>query len=326
MLREPLLAVTVDTEADNQWTRDGRYCLLFRNIRALPRLESLFEKYGVRPTYLLTYDVASDPESAAYFKKLLKEGRCEIGAHFHPWTTPPIAEEEIEKGTYPHHLSAERHYEKMMRLTKTIEESIGVRPVSFRAGRWGFDGESLRVLEKLGYRVDSSVTPFYSWEEDGGPVFVHAPTYPYFPDSEDVCREGKSALLEVPVTIGLSGVLRHLPEGVLRTVRDRRRLFTFLQRIKLLTTRWLRPTYTSGKGMIRLSRNVLDEGGKVLTMMFHSSEIIVGGSPHHSNEAKLSHFFNQLEEILSYLIKERGLKSCTLSEVYTRWIGNGSSS
>ena len=325
MSREPVLVVTVDTEADNQWTPEGRRHLSFRNIRALPQLQSLFEKYQVRPTYLLTYDVASDPESVVYFKTLLKNGRCEVGAHFHPWTTPPVAEEEVEKGTYPHHLSQERHYEKMMHLTQTIEENIGVRPVSFRAGRWGFNEESLRVLEKLGYRVDSSVTPFNSWEGDGGPVFIQAPTHPYFPDYEDVCREGGGSLLEVPVTIGLSGVLRCLPKETLQALRRRRRLFVSLQRFKLLKILWLRPTYTSGKGMIQLSRRVLGEGGKVLTMMFHSSEGVVGGSPHHSTETELSHFFGQLEEIFSYLMGVRRLKSSTLSEVYQQWVGNGSS-
>ena len=323
---EPLLVVTVDTEADNQWSAAGRRSLSFQNIRALPKLEATFEKYGVRATYLLTYDIASHPESAAYFKELLKRGKCEVGAHFHPWTTPPIAEKEIEEGTYPHHLSEVRHYEKMAHLTRAIEEGVGVRPVSFRAGRWGFNGKSLRVLEKLGYRVDSSVTPFYSWEGDGGPVFVQAPTHPYFPDYEDVCREGGSALLEVPVTIGLSGIFQHLPESTLRAVSRRRRLFTSFQRLRVLNVLWLRPTYTSGKGMIRLSRKVLEQGGKVLTMMFHSSEVVVGGSPHHSNEAELSHFFNQLEEILSYLMEKRHLKSGTLSEVYEQWVGNGSSS
>ena len=162
MLHDPILVVTIDTEADNQWSVAGRRRPFFQNIRALPRVEALFEKYGVRPTYLLTHDVASDAESARYFKKLVKEDRCEVGAHFHPWTTPPITEEEVEEGTYPHHLPAERHYEKMVCLTRTIEEAIGVRPVSFRAGRWGFNGDSILLLSKLGYRVDSSVTPFYS--------------------------------------------------------------------------------------------------------------------------------------------------------------------
>jgi len=326
MLHDPILAVTIDTEADNQWSPAGRRHLLFQNIRALPRLEALFEKYGIRPTYLLTHDVASDSESAHYFRRLLKTGRCEVGAHFHPWTTPPVVEREIEEGTYPHHLPEEYHYEKMLHLTQTIEGNIGVRPVSFRAGRWGFNGHSVRLLEKLGYQTDSSVTPFYSWEKDGGPAFVDAPLHPYFPDDEDVCREGNSALLEVPVTIGLSGVLTYFPEGMLRNLRRHRSLSEFLVRFKLLGTLWLRPSYTSAKGMMRLSRRVLDEGGKVLTMMFHSSEIVTGGSPHHPNEAALSYFFDQLEEILSYLIRERHLKSCTLSEVYRQWVGNGSSS
>ena len=326
MLPEPILAVTIDTEADNQWSSSGRRHLSYQNIRALPRLEALFDKYGIRPTYLVTYDVASDEESAHYFRRLFREGRCEVGAHFHPWTTPPIFKDEIEKGSYPHHLPEERHFEKMVRLTRAIQENIGVRPVSFRAGRWGFDGNSVRLLEKLGYRVDSSVTPFYSWQKDGGPVFITAPTTPYFPDPNDVCREGTGTLLEVPVTIGLSGPLGYLPKNALRRLVRHGTLFEWLTRFKLLQTLWLRPSYTSGKGMVRLSRRILNDDGKILTMMFHSSEIVVGGSPHHRNETELSHFFDQLEEVLSYLMKGRNLRSCTLSEAYRLWVGNESSS
>ena len=33
------------------------------NIRRIPRLQDLFDKYGMLPTYLVTYPVASDEES-----------------------------------------------------------------------------------------------------------------------------------------------------------------------------------------------------------------------------------------------------------------------
>ena len=325
MLPEPLLAVTIDTESDNQWDVQGRGSLSFRNIRALPRLEELFEKYGVRPTYLLTYDVASDEESAVYFRGLLRRGNCEIGTHFHPWTTPPVTEEEIKKGVYPHHLPESLHAEKMKRLTEVIEKRIGVRPTSFRAGRWGFNETSVRVLERLGYQVDSSVTPFYSWEKDGGPVFIDAPAHPYFPDKNNVCRQGNGSLLEVPVTIGCSGLLGDLPLPLLRRLRHSGPFFETARRLRLLNLLWLRPSYTSARGMIELSRRTVEKGGRVLTMMFHSSEIAVGSSPHHPTEEALERFFRKLEGILSYLTRERGVRSVTLSEVYRAWVGNGSS-
>jgi len=55
----------VDTEADDQWSSAGRETLTLRNIAELPRLQALCDRYGVRPTYLVTYEVAADPESRA---------------------------------------------------------------------------------------------------------------------------------------------------------------------------------------------------------------------------------------------------------------------
>ena len=41
--------VGVDTEADDQWTLEGRKRLSVENARALPRLQKLCDAYGVRP-------------------------------------------------------------------------------------------------------------------------------------------------------------------------------------------------------------------------------------------------------------------------------------
>ena len=71
----------IDTEADDQWSAAGRDKLTLRNIAELPRLQKLCDQYGVRPTYLITYEVATDPESRSILRGLAKEGRCEIGSH-----------------------------------------------------------------------------------------------------------------------------------------------------------------------------------------------------------------------------------------------------
>ncbi len=65
-----------------------------------------------------------------------------------------------------------------------------------------------KVLLDHGYIVDTSVTPHVSWREylgnpkgNGGPDFTTAPELPYFLDENDVCAQGKTRLLEVPMTV-----------------------------------------------------------------------------------------------------------------------------
>ena len=57
----PALLVGIDTEGDNQWDVRARRHQTFENIYALERLHDVFAEHGVRPTYLVTYPVATDP-------------------------------------------------------------------------------------------------------------------------------------------------------------------------------------------------------------------------------------------------------------------------
>ena len=62
-------------------------------------------------------------------------------------------------GRYPSQLPDDLLARQMRELTDVIASELGVRPVSYRAGRHGFDARNLHELEWLGYTVDSSVNP-----------------------------------------------------------------------------------------------------------------------------------------------------------------------
>ena len=68
------LLVGIDTEGDNQWDAAARTHQTFENIYALPRLHHLFARHGVRPTYVITHPVATDPRGAAVLRELLAGG------------------------------------------------------------------------------------------------------------------------------------------------------------------------------------------------------------------------------------------------------------
>ena len=74
--RPPALLVAIDTEGDNQWDAHARRHQTFVNIHRLDRLHEFFARHGVRPTYVITYPVARDPQSAAMLRTLLARGEC----------------------------------------------------------------------------------------------------------------------------------------------------------------------------------------------------------------------------------------------------------
>src|SRR5207247_1656821 len=68
----------------------GRSGITLDNIEALPRLSRFVGALDVRATFFTTYQVATDPRAADILREIAAGGRAEIGAHLHPWNTPPV--------------------------------------------------------------------------------------------------------------------------------------------------------------------------------------------------------------------------------------------
>ncbi|MBI3319289.1 MAG: methyltransferase domain-containing protein, partial [Candidatus Omnitrophica bacterium] len=90
--------------------------------------------------------------------------------------------------------------------TTRLTRILGAPPISFRAPVFKISGETIRVLDELGYRTDLSVTAqrlgvFGSDIYDVKPLF--APRRPYHPDLQNPFRRGAARTWEVPVSAWL---------------------------------------------------------------------------------------------------------------------------
>jgi peptidoglycan/xylan/chitin deacetylase (PgdA/CDA1 family) len=297
--KPPAVLVGIDTEADDQWSARGRQEMGVRNAARLPALQSLFEEFGVRPTYLVTWEMATRPESAAVLRALARTGACEIGAHLHPWSSPPFRPEDLAAHTYPHNLPPELLDRQLRELTAMIEQDLGVRPTTYRAGRNGFDGRTLPILERLGYTVDTSVDPLFNERRKGGMIFDGAPVEPYHPDYADVRRRGAAKILEVPITSATSPALPKLLEKAYARLRP----IPWRGALKRLGLRpvWLRPSYTPLPEMISFADRLARNGVPCFNIIFHSSEVLPGGSPYTPDEASVARFLDDLRRLLAHL-------------------------
>jgi hypothetical protein len=315
------LLVGIDTEGDNQWDVAARANQQFSNIYALPRLHALFARHGVRPTYVVTYPVARDGRSAEVLRGLLAGGDCEIGAHHHAWETPPFREEDISRHPYACTLPRRQFEMQLASLTESISNAVGVRPVSYRSGRFGFSADHVTALERLGYLVESSVAPLFYESHKGGPEFVEAPLTPYFLAYDSATKPGTSGILEVPVSCGLD---RRLPRRLRYAyARVPRPYFTkrALRALRIMKLRWLRPSYSSLPDMIALARTLSRANEPVLNLLFHSSEAIVGGSPYNRTPGELEAFFERLERFFAFAIRELGAAPSTFTEFRRAYAG-----
>ncbi|MBA3884819.1 MAG: polysaccharide deacetylase family protein [Acidobacteria bacterium] len=294
------LLVGIDTEGDNQWDAAARANQTFENIYALPRLHDLFARHGVRSTYVITYPVATDGRSAEVLRGLHARGDCEVGAHHHAWETPPCGEDDVRRHPYASQLPLSQFELQLEALTGAIEHAVGVRPVSYRSGRYGFAAAHVAALERLGYLVDSSVAPLFYEAHKGGPDFVEAPQRPYFLAYDSATRPGSSDVLEVPVSAALN---RRLPKALQFAYARAPRPYTtkrILRALRVLRVRWLRPSYSSLEDMMALATDLRAREEPVLNLLFHSSEAIVGGSPYNRTQAELDAFCDRLERFFEF--------------------------
>jgi hypothetical protein len=314
------LLVGIDTEGDNQWDEASRANQTFENIYALPALHARLASRKVRPTYLVTYPVVSDPRSAAVLRTLREHGGCEIGAHHHAWETPPFEPEDVGRHTYAMALSPDRFVRQVSRLTDSIEAAVGARPVSYRSGRFGFSAAHVSTLERAGYLVESSIAPLFYETHKGGPEFVEAPLAPYFLSYDDACRPGSSRLLELPVSAALNrrypAWLRHWYARAPWPYTTKR----ILRKLGIARMLWLRPSYSSLDEMKRLAGRLASDGAPLLNVLFHSSEAIVGGSPYNRTESELEAFFDRLDQFLAFAVSELGATPVTLAEFRARFL------
>lgn len=299
--------ITVDVEADNQWAAESE--ITVENLKFLPRFQSVCEKYGFIPTYLITYEITQDEPAVRMLSEWQSAGKAEIGAHLHPWTMPGY---NMKAKPFPCELSDEELEGQIKILTAAIEEKFSAKPVSYRAGRWGFDQRQAEILAKSGYAADCSVTPKISWKNTsglpggkGGPDFRFSHAMPYYAGEN---------LLEVPMTILFTGIIKSeksvfakfflsLPESFLKKVLNK---IFFRQK-------WLRIFPESReKDWIDIYKSAESNKLPCLEFMIHSSELMPGGSPYAKDRKAVEFIYGRLDEMFKFL-KQKNINGAALS-------------
>ncbi|MGB8225688.1 MAG: hypothetical protein WCE45_02295 [Sedimentisphaerales bacterium] len=295
--------ITIDTEpdCDIHWKRSQP--LLFESVLSgIPDiLRPIWNTYNIKPVYFASPEVINNEQCCQVLRNEIKSG-AEIGAHLHSEYIEPQIKYNQADGTtsneFPCFAYSETiEYEKIKNLTGLIKQKLNIQPTSYRAARYGADLDTIKSLEKLGYKVDSSVTPNTNWSYAGGPDHSAAPKQPYFISDENMYKPGNTKILEVPITIS-------------------KKRFPFLPN-KWMFYRWLRPTHMTAFEMKLLVNEFLANfENPVLNMMFHSMEIIPGKTPFVRTKFEQKLFLRRLEKVIRYIIK-KGFENKTLDMIYT---------
>jgi hypothetical protein len=306
------LVVSIDVEEEGLFTGEyARGRAPVRNVPWLGRLDPLFRDAGIRPTLLISYQVARHPALGELLGRLGERWRGEIGAHLHPWNTPPLDSQDGGRPVSSESRAGAALVAKMESLEAALGR-MGFAPNCFRMGRFNLGPRMLEILAGKGYAVDSSVAPMRCY--GAGPDHLRAPCDPYFPDPADPASPGGSPLLEVPLTIVpvVPGLGRLLERARERNLVPRTWVSLLASRAGSLP---VQPVWT-GLGRMKLAARLhRRRGGRVLNLFFHSSELMPGGSPAHPSEAHVERFLARLGRMTRWLLEEMDALPVTLSSL-----------
>lgn len=316
----PVLLVVIDTEEEFDWQAPlDRASRAVSSIREVPTLQRMFDELGVRPTYVVDHPVAATPESAAIMAAVAAGGNAEIGAHLHPWVTPPDDEPVTPFNSYAGNLPAALERSKLECLVASIEKGTGQRPVTYKAGRYGIGRNTPALLRDLGFTIDCSSSPGFNWSGDGGPDYARHPNDPYW-------LPGTPDLLELPTTGGYYGPLAPLGSRVtpVSNVSRRRELGAsmYLRRLRLARRAMLSPEGFRLNELQTLTESLVGRGLEVLTLSFHSPSLAPGHTPFVRSQADRADFLATIRAYAEWCVRHIGVRFMTCSEVRRPLLAN----
>lgn len=302
------VVIAVDVEEDGLFT--GRYPrrnVSTGNVQALEKLRPLVDELGFPVTLLCAWPVLNDRHSSRVLRRLQQDASIEIGAHLHHWNTPPLESDIDPADPSPALVKNELMAAKLRILLEAAGELRGSRPVSFRMGRWDLRPNLWPLLAQAGFRVDSSVHPMRSLPQ--GPDHFMAPRQPFR------LRIDTREILEMPIcTVPL------LPDLPILAHRLAERLGpttgqALLAGFPLWGCLQLKPVFT-GLRRLKLAASLLvRQGGSVLSLFWHSSEMKAGCTPHLPGEAHVDRVMARIRSFLIWLKRTYTVQGLTMESL-----------
>jgi hypothetical protein len=316
---KPLLFVVIDTEEEFDWSAPfSRANTRVTAMRHLARGQEIFDRFSIKPTYVVDYPVASQADGYLPLREIAADDRCAIGAHLHPWVNPPDAEDVTRRNSFVCNLPPPVQEAKLRRLSEVIGTNLEIVPRVFKAGRYGLGDTTVKLLDEMQFAVDTSVSPSMDFSAEGGPDFRGRDSQPFFLTPN---------LLEVPCTIGYVGWAGRWRAGLHRLADRpalaRLRVPGILARGGAVNKVMLSPEGNTFEEMKELTEVLFQSGQRTFTFSFHSPSLDVGHTPYVRSRGDLDEFLSRIERYCEFFVtrlqgRPAGLESFRGSLVHQR--------
>lgn len=300
----PRLLVVVDTEEEFDW--GAPFDRNATTVEAMSRqgpAQSICADFGIRPTYVVDYPVAAQEAGYRPIGDWVADGSATVGAHLHPWVSPPVEEKVNLRNSFPGNLPRPLEAEKLARLTDRIESSFGLRPTVYKAGRYGFGERTAGILEEQGFEVDLSANPPFDYRDEEGPDYSGFDADPYWFGEE-------RQLLGIPGTGGYVGWLGGASHAVYRRASGPRlawsRLPGVLSRLGAVDRLRLSPEGFEPHELEKLTRHLMARGTRVFSFSYHSPSLMPGCTPYVRSTRDLDRFLDRFRRYFDFFFGPLG--------------------
>lgn len=300
------LRVIISLDVEEEGLFSGRYAATgcqVRNVSLLPRLAPISQELGFPLTLFCAHTVFCSAEARPVLAWMRDHCGAEIAAHLHHWSTPPLFEHNNDEGTpiRTHLLSPDLLRCRLENLLAAGQDFQSAPITSFRMGRWDLKAQLFPLLADLGITLDSSICPLRAHQ--GGADHFLAPSDPYWTNTT-----AANDLLECPITqIPVHPVLANLWYHM--TVKRP----SLIDRFHFWGALSANPLWHNGCVMRLASRLHFDRGGKVLSLFWHSSEMMPGASPHIPDQAAADALLKKITTFLLWLKENYDVMGITAS-------------
>lgn len=292
----PHFIITIDTEEEFDWdqpfTRENHS---LEHIASIEKFQKLCNQNNVNPIYLVDYPIVANDAAVELIGHYVKRNLADVGIQLHGWVNPPFDEDVNNFNSYASNLPPELERAKLTNLYEFIEKRFAIKPMIYRAGRYGAGLNTYNILRDLGVKIDTSVRSRFSYKLQDGPDYSKYPINPYWIE--------KNTLLELPVTTVFNGLLGNISSNIYHDIFESKIARSILARTQLIERIALTPEGTPANKAVQGINRALKEGVKILNFSFHSPSLSPGYTPYIRSERDLELFYEWWDIIFAHLSK-----------------------
>lgn len=180
----------------------------------MPILLDIYKRYNVKSTFFFTGYIA---ETFPDIVRMITDDGHEVACHAYSHSS------ELAFDV----LTLDEQIEHLKKAKTILEDVSGEEVISFRAPALRVNEYTVSALEKVGFKIDSSVASqrfdmFFSFGSIKKMKWLGAPRKPYYTHDRDLAKKGSSEIYEIPVNayiIPYIGTLMRIIPSLTKLIR-----------------------------------------------------------------------------------------------------------